>query len=286
MESPMETFLSLRKDLEDHVFGDNKISRVGLQFFAERFTRIEEIFYKLTIENAVLSTRLLERTDDLATLMKMGGSIGQRGASGETSRPVPQSSSAATSYASIAAGPAPLPTPITAPRHAVVIRSTQSDLKVDKDMVLKSLEPALRKAKVSMVLQLGERGLLIESPSFLDISKIKDSAPLEEAGYTVRDPIKPAPKMLVYDVPSGMSDAKFVRELYERNLKEAGLTPDVKAYIKPRFKVGPKGKGSEHRVVEMPGLAMKAIKTIGRIYLQYGSHRAREYMDTARCCKC
>lgn len=279
----METFLSVRKDLEDHVFGDNKISRVGLQFFAERFTRIEEIVYKLTIENAVLSTRLQERTEVLSTLMKMGGSMGQRGAPGESSQPVPQRP---TSYASVAAGPALLLATIPAPRHAVVIRPTQADAKVDKDTVLKSLEPVLRKAKLSKVRQLGERGLLIESPSVLDISKIKDSAPLKEAGFTARDPIKPAPKMLIYDVPSGMTDADLASELYERNLEEAGLTPDVKAYIRPRFKVGPKGKGTEHRVVEMPGAAMKAIQTIGRVYLQYGSHRAREYMDTARCYKC
>jgi hypothetical protein len=54
----------------------------------------------------------------------------------------------------------------------------------------------------------------------LDISKIKDSAPLKEAGYTVRDPINPAPMMLVYDVPSGISDAEFVSELYEWNLEK------------------------------------------------------------------
>ena len=120
----------------------------------------------------------------------------------------------ASSYACVAAGAATSSVPIPATRHAVEIIPAKADAKVDREKVMKSLEPALRKAKVSGVRQLGDHGYLIESPSVLDVSMITDSAPLKEAGYTVGDPIKPAPKMLIYDLASGLSDAEQVSELY------------------------------------------------------------------------
>ena len=99
--------------------------------------------------------------------------------------------------------------------------------------------------------------------------------PLKEAGFTVGDSIKPAPKMLIYDVLSGLSNVELVGELYERNHEEVGMSREVKAYIRPRFKIGSKGKATEHRVVEMPGSAMKVIRSIGHVFIKYGS-----YMDT------
>ena len=79
--------------------------------------------------------------------------------------------------------------------------------------------------------------------------------------------------------PSELMDAKLVVELYEQNLEQTGLSPEVKAYIKSPFKIGPKGKEAEHRVMEMHGVA---IQTLDRVYVQYGSHKTREYMDTDR----
>ena len=81
----------------------------------------------------------------------------------------------ATCYASVVAGAATPSAPIPTPRHAIVIIPAQADAKENREKVTKSLEPALKKAKVSRV-QLGERDLLIEFPSVLDISKIRDSA--------------------------------------------------------------------------------------------------------------
>jgi hypothetical protein len=154
-----------------------------------------------------------------------------------------------------------------------------------KEKVLTTLQPELRGAKVSRIKEIGSRGLLIESPNESDLIKIKESSVLKEAGFIVRDPIKPGPKVIIYDVPNDLTDEYLVNQIWERNLDDS-LPATIRPYVKPRFRVGPKETGVSHRVVEVPGQVLKSLLSAGRVYLNMGSHRVREYMDIHRCYKC
>jgi hypothetical protein len=170
------------------------------------------------------------------------------------------------------------------PTKVVIVRPAEKDANVEglKDKILNTLQPELRGAKVSRIKEIGSRGLLIESPNESDLIKIKESSVLKEAGFIVRDTIKPGPKVIIYDVPNDLTDEYLLNQIWERNLDDS-LPATIRPYLKPRFRVGPKETGVSHRVEEVPGLVLKSLLSAGRVYLNMGSHRVREYMDIHRC---
>jgi hypothetical protein len=279
--TPLQALALIKKDLYDHVFADNKINRSGLQFFTGKFSQLEDIVQGLVLENAVLRTTVQERTATLVTLSKLQVRAPEKGEIKIVAKPqaakVVNEGRRVTNYASA----------VKRPTKVVIVRPADKDATVEglKDKVLNTLQPELRRAKVSRIKEIGSRGLLIESPNESDLIRIKESSVLKQAGFIVRDPIKPGPKLIIYDVPTDMTDEDLVGQIWERNLDES-LPDTMRPYIRPRFRVGPKETGVSHRVVEVPGQVLKALLSAGRVYLNLCSHRVREYLDIHRCYKC
>lgn len=279
--TPLQALALIKKDLYDHVFADTKISRLGLQFFTGKFSQLEDIVQGLVLENAVLKTQVQERTNTLVTLSKFRVRAPEKEHINIVANPpateVGNEERPTTNYASA----------VKRPTKVVIVRPADNDATVEglKDKVLNTLQPELRGAKVSRIKEIGSRGILIESPNESDLTKIKESFVLKQAGFIVRDPIKPGPKIIIYDVPNDMNDEDLVNQIWERNLDESHPAT-MRPCIRPRFRVGPKETGVSHRVVEVPGQVLKALLSAGRVYLNLGSHRVREYLDIHRCYKC
>jgi hypothetical protein len=69
--TPLQALALIRKDLFDHEFADSKINRLGLQFFTGKFSQLEDLVQASVFENAVLKTKVQEKTATLATLAKI-----------------------------------------------------------------------------------------------------------------------------------------------------------------------------------------------------------------------
>lgn len=275
----------LRKELEQYAMSESaKINKTAFKFISNKVGEYEQLITELQKEVAVLKARLDEKNEIIEKIVpEMFSGINKRAEKNKATK--------------VDSGPAPSPKGTYAravaskPKsNVVIIHPTEKENAPKgpelKEKIVKSLENEFKTVRVKTVRQLGDRGVLIETPTANELNGFKTSKKMKEAGFSARDPICAGPKVLFYDISRETEELEFIENLYAKNLKEAGFKEDTKRDIKIRFKVGPKDKPVSHWVVEVPGPVFKAISTQDRVYLGMSAHRFREFMDAPRCFKC
>lgn len=73
---------------------------------------------------------------------------------------------------------------------------------------------------------------------------------LADKGLVVTDGTRLEPRVIVYDVDVGMSDAEFVETVFAQNVEE-GTMEEFKKEFRPVFKKGRREASMHHLVVEV-----------------------------------
>ncbi|GLV44554.1 hypothetical protein CBL_12099 [Carabus blaptoides fortunei] len=102
-----------------------------------------------------------------------------------------------------------------------------------------------------------------------------------------RDKTKIGPKIIIYDVPTGLTTKSFMAGMYERNLRDIISEAEMMNGVRVVSRGGKKDSTNENVIVELPGKAWKHLVNEGRIrmkILQLNCQRSYECMlDLAEC---
>ena len=131
-----------------------------------------------------------------------------------------------------------------------------------------------------------EKVLIIETETEKDIQKLNEMEALKKHSFVIEKPRKKNPLMIIYDVPSTKTDQDIKDTIYEQNFEESLSKDEFNQKFSLRFKAGPRGKNTVHHVAEVTSDLRKIILSKGRLYLDFTSHSAKDYIVVARCLKC
>lgn len=127
------------------------------------------------------------------------------------------------------------------------------------------------------------KGVIIQTQSVEEAKKFRDSENIKNLGADVRIPNKRQPRVIIYDVPVEYTQELLSETFWRLNARELGNAGHT---FKPIFKTGPKGGNSTHWVAEVSPKVWKEIMKEGRVFLEYQSCNARNWLATTRCNKC
>jgi hypothetical protein len=260
----------------------NKINKTAARYLASKMSEYEAIIHSLIVRVKCEEATLLEKDKLIDKLVLSINQSGKSSGSTNNTKPGSKESGTVKTFADVAArGPAVLIRPIQQ-------TSTEDWKPVEKKgSVLKTIAAELgNKGRVKSVRPTRTPGFVVESPSSGDLQKLKSSAALREAGFKVEDPKANRPKLMIYDVPTDLQDVDLREDLLRRNLDDVGFSKAELDTAQVRFRLGPKGKGASHVVIEACEGITKALLIQGRVYLNMSSHKVKEFIDVNRCYKC
>ncbi len=118
---------------------------------------------------------------------------------------------------------------------AVVVRAKRSetDEGVDdrgesgKKDIIKKVEPMLTDVRVRAMKRLKNGNVVMETMSEREARRIKECVREQVRYVTVEDVKTMKPRVLVYDVPSEMSEREVLNELYNKNTREKGVNEEI-----------------------------------------------------------
>lgn len=92
--------------------------------------------------------------------------------------------------------------------------------------------------------------------------------------------------MVVYNVPTSLSDHDFMDELYEINLSEEITRENFDEEVKLKFKTGPKDKRVVNNVIEVSPRLWYMFTKKERVYIDFQALRVKDFSRVQRCYTC
>lgn len=158
-----------------------------------------------------------------------------------------------------------------------------------KNLVQKIICPEQMKLHVRGVRKTRNGGVIISTESKDDAEKLKHSSVLTSSGFTVVEPSKRNPRIIILGVPSSMGEKELCECLYEQNLadKIQNMSQDaIMSSIKLSHKSGKKDAQTCNFVLEVPAQIRKILISQERVYLNWSSLTVRDFTMVTRCFKC
>ncbi|XP_008203274.2 uncharacterized protein LOC116418181 [Nasonia vitripennis] len=140
--------------------------------------------------------------------------------------------------------------------------------------------------KIDRVRMLRNGGVVVEAATEEDRRRLAQ-CPLGDAGLRADAPKRFDPRVIVYDLPSSVTDANLLEELAHKNLDGLVRTEVVKEKVKI---VRREKRGNDARVgnviVELPNEWKEKLLKNGRLYVGWMSYKVRVYEKVLRCHGC
>lgn len=190
-----------------------------------------------------------------------------------------------TSYAEAASNEPPKP---QRPRGAVLLTQTEENKSrfptIDslKKSIKESIVPANEGIRVRNMIQT-TKGILIQTQTIEGAQKIANSAKIKDLGVDTKIPSKRLPRLIIYDVPAHLNEASLAETFWKQNARAMDKT---KQTFKPIFKNGPRNTDNVNWVVEVSPNVRNEVRKEGRVYFEWSSCNARDWLGITRCFKC
>ena len=119
------------------------------------------------------------------------------------------------------------------------------------------------------------------------VNKLR-GANLKAQGLKVKTEAKLSPRMVVWDVPSTMTDEGVVKLVTKQVQEKEGLAkPREKASVSVAFWLKAQdGAVVKHAVINVDGVTRETLVRMGRMYQGWYSYRVRDWLKVRRCHKC
>ncbi|KAK9880330.1 hypothetical protein WA026_010215 [Henosepilachna vigintioctopunctata] len=183
------------------------------------------------------------------------------------------------------------------PQWSQVVRRRKSYAVVVSDPAGKMDNEALKKKLISEVgpttdirvraIRKCQRqgAIVIETMSENECVALKESEALKKMGMNVEDPRKRGTRVLVFDVPTGLSDGDMLKEIYSKNVKEVIGEDDFRKKSRIISRHG-KGEVRGNVILELPENVKVALLKVGRVFINWDSCKVREVDAVDRCYQC
>lgn len=165
-------------------------------------------------------------------------------------------------------------------------KDTQDKYTTSKDTMetfQKIIKPADYNLKVCGIRNARGNGIRLEALTG-DLDKIKKSRELDRAGLEVEQVTKLKPRLILHNVPVGMTKDEIKTDLIALNLD---MQTDTVSDINIIYTFPPKDKKtSVSCVIEVsPAIRTKLLKN-SRVYINYSTCRLEDYIRVLQCYKC
>lgn len=122
-----------------------------------------------------------------------------------------------------------------------------------------------------------------------DLVKLRNLPRIEEAGFKVDgEPNLLAPRLVVHDVDSYLTEEEAVNSVWRKNARVLGgiKEEEFRGVFKLRHRTGARGKETVSWVAQVePDLFGRMLRE-GRVYVGLRCCRVREFVGVTRCFKC
>lgn len=116
---------------------------------------------------------------------------------------------------------------------------------------------------------------------------ILECGKFEEVGLEARMPRKIQPKIIVYDISNRMTEGYILKELYSKNLKECVTEEEFRrGRVRIISRSNKKGAEQGNVILEVTAGIKRSLSERMRIFIEWGAHRVRHYINVLRCYKC
>jgi hypothetical protein len=174
---------------------------------------------------------------------------------------------------------------------AVVIRpqevvegASSEKTKVALKAILNPVEDGFRRVSVRRA-----RGaaVVVETTTAEGAARLIASTKLKSGGFLAEKPKGRLPRVVVYDTPSGMSDADLLGAIYEANdVKDVMDIATFRSETRRVAKFGPKGKPLVGSILACTGRVRQSLLSQGAVFLGWSYCNVRDYVGATRCYRC
>lgn len=271
-----EKFKSVREKLTSYLMNDSsKISKSQARMILKYVVDLEQIVIDALVDCKSASRAL--------NLMKKEGITDHR---------MTYSQVAATNIAAVPK----VPLPKTYANSVLIVKSKEGS-NIDssegvKDQVLKTVMPKLGSVKVRNIRRLRDKKILIETDSVNDKELIKNFINEQKGPVLAESPRKIGPKLIIFDVNKGLSDDCILNEIFSRNLSACGVSKqEFMDSVKIRFKTNQKKSDNRDEskcnvIIEVSGKIRLSLLQKERVYMQFESHKIKDFEALTKCFKC
>lgn len=153
-----------------------------------------------------------------------------------------------------------------------------------KTHLMKVFNPNTEKVRIQNV-RITKTGIIVETPTESEANKIGHSKDLGKT-FSVEKPSKKLPRIIIYDVPTGMNETSLSTSVYGQNTELASTIKEFQAEFSVKFKTGKKEGKTVNWVVEVSPLMRNKILQKKRLYVEWSACRVRDFIMVTRCYKC
>lgn len=260
-----------RQELEEFLFNDSKINLCSKQHILKLFQRMETVVQEVNFENIKLKKEveiLRKNKINLPSMVKQirmpqFSEVVRSGIAGKEVRPIKAN-------------------------NKIIIKPKEGDKYKDgngvKDGIFQELKECSKSLKVRGIRRLRDKSVLLELDDEKGLEVVKQKME-KSKNFQTSEPGKIYPRILVYDVSKNVNEHEFIDELVNKNLEEIAGKEDLKKEIKLIFRMGQKD-GKCNLVLSVSGRIYNKLQSQGRIFINFDSHRVKEYTSITRCFKC
>lgn len=132
------------------------------------------------------------------------------------------------------------------------------------------------------------RGVLVEMESEEQMKKLETSPGCPAKGLKVERLKKKLPRVMIYDVDSGVSDEETIQSIYDQNLTNTEVTrEDLASEFKCVHKFENRSEMSRvHWVVECSARVRNELRKSDRLFIGWQCCRVKDYSPLVRCYHC
>lgn len=271
------------------------------EWFAKKRARVYEMMCRMKPEDFVTMIDTLAEYESLAREMEVvnerlsGVNEGLREGMREmqsvvVERPVVSGATASASMAAVAAAFPTIPVRRAArpTSYAVVVKSALQDgqpvVPVEglKEKVLEA-GGAVSQIKVKAVRRVRD-GVAVEVTSSAEVEMLEANKQFAELGLVLTSPQRPAPKIMIRDVPKEVNNECLLNELFEKNLE--GIVEKEECMKSRVLKRMGRDGCSENVVLTVTEKVNEHLLNAGRVFIKWSYVRVKEFEDVQRCHKC
>ena len=146
--------------------------------------------------------------------------------------------------------------------------------------MLKTVSNAVKNIRVKAVRRT-ENGIFVETATREELSLLKSSGAIAEAGLIASDAEPSSAKLLIFEVPGDLSDKEILEDIYVKNLADKLNKDDFMSGA--TLSKGNSSKKSCNRLLQCSLEAKKALLVVGRVYVGWQRLNLKLDVGIKRC---
>lgn len=160
--------------------------------------------------------------------------------------------------------------------------STPEEIKVK---LLSTLDPVTDGIQLKNIRRT-KKGVILETAEREHMDKLMRNAELVNEGLTATEVKKRNPRVIIYDVPADMEEARIKEALYNQNNLEGTKKEELGEHLALKFRRGKRDEPTTNWVLEVTPKMRNILRNLDRVYIGLRRCRVMDFSAITRCYKC